>query len=228
MQLIDNIDKVSSVRGDIVLHRIMNFFKNLFNFKSKNQRAIIIVSGLPRSGTSMMMQILEAGGIQPITDNKRTADQNNSKGYYEHDGVKALERGQHECLEDAEGRAIKVVSNLLRYLPADRHYKVIFMRRDLDEMLASQAAMPNDLQSNDKSSAQHQRLKDSFSKHLERIEKWLEYRSNMDVLTVNYADVLAEPKQEIGRITELLNIRDAMPAMVASVDRNMRNQGSHQ
>ena len=101
---------------------------------------VTVVSGLPRSGTSMMMRMLEAGGMEPVTDDLRTADEDNPKGYYEFERVKDLERDQ-AWLEDARGRFVKVISMLLRHLPSGHRYKIIFMRRKMEEILASQRQM---------------------------------------------------------------------------------------
>src|SRR5262245_34269287 len=104
-------------------------------------KPIIIVSGLPRSGTSMMMKILEAGGLPVLTDALRTADDDNPKGYYEYERVKQLDKGDQAWLAEAEGKVVKVISALLTQLPATHQYRVIFMQRKLAEVLASQRKM---------------------------------------------------------------------------------------
>src|SRR6185369_5935200 len=101
---------------------------------------VIIVSGLPRSGTSMMMSMLVAGGIKAMTDSIRTADEDNPKGYFELEKVKELEK-DHLWLSDAAGKAIKIISALLKHLPREYPYKTIFMRREMKEILASQRQM---------------------------------------------------------------------------------------
>jgi hypothetical protein len=93
---------------------------------------ITIVSGLPRSGTSLMMQMLQAGGMPILIDPKNTADPDNPRGYFEWSG---------EIGENAEGRAVKVLSMRLFELPTGHDYKIIFMRRDLQEVLVSQEVM---------------------------------------------------------------------------------------
>ena len=109
-------------------------FKRLFGRKHK---PITIVSGLPRSGTSMMMKMLEAGGIPIVQDGIRTANTDNPKGYYEFERVKQLPKGDTAWLADSHGKAVKIISALLKHLPSDYEYKVLFMRRDLDEVTAS-------------------------------------------------------------------------------------------
>jgi hypothetical protein len=101
---------------------------------------ITIVSGLPRSGTSLMMQMLAAGGMQVITDGERTADPDNPRGYYEWGRIKRLQQ-EPQCLVEAEGKAVKFISQLLLALPSDRDYRIIFMQRPLAEVVASQAEM---------------------------------------------------------------------------------------
>jgi hypothetical protein len=101
---------------------------------------IIVVSGLPRSGTSVMMQMLDNGGIPVVTDNIRTADTDNPRGYYEYEQVKKI-REDAAWVPATRGKAFKMVSQLLYDLPAQEQYHVIFMERDLDEMLASQEKM---------------------------------------------------------------------------------------
>src|SRR5512134_1182473 len=101
-------------------------------------KAVIVVSGLPRSGTSMMMKMLEAGGLEILTDNLREADANNPKGYYEFERVKQMKDGDLAWLPDAVGKVVKIVTGLITFLPSGYNYKIIFMRRDLNEILSSQ------------------------------------------------------------------------------------------
>src|ERR1700730_18485992 len=91
---------------------------------------IIIVSGLPRSGTSLMMQMLDRGGVEVVTDNLRTADTDNPKGYYEFEQVKTIKRDT-TWLPATRGKAFKMVSQLLYHLPPVETYRVIFMERGL-------------------------------------------------------------------------------------------------
>ena len=103
---------------------------------------VTVVSGLPRSGTSMMMKMLDQAGLELVTDRLRQADEDNPKGYFEYEPVKQLARSADRTwLDDARGKGVKIISTLLRELPAHYNYKVVFMRRDLSEILASQAKM---------------------------------------------------------------------------------------
>src|SRR5215211_3521881 len=101
---------------------------------------LTIVSGLPRSGTSMMMRMLETGGLPVLTDHVRTPDDDNPNGYYEFEAVKQTKEDD-SWLEGTEGKAVKMVYRLLYDLPADHSYRVLFMRRKLEEVLASQRVM---------------------------------------------------------------------------------------
>src|SRR5512135_3618186 len=109
--------------------------------EKKERQTVIVVSGLPRSGTSMMMKMLAEGGLALVTDSIRAADEDNPNGYFEFEPVKALSGGDEAWLADAAGKAVKVVSALLERLPAGARYRILFMERDLQEVLASQQKM---------------------------------------------------------------------------------------
>ena len=132
---------------------------------------VTIVSGLPRSGTSLLMQMLAAGGMQVITDGQRAADQHNPRGYFELEAVKHT-RTDHSWLTRAEGKAVKVVHLLLPHLPSDREYRVIFMQRDLSEIIASQRAM---LQQQGRPAAKlpDSKLAEIFGNQLSQVRQWL-------------------------------------------------------
>jgi hypothetical protein len=187
----------------------------------KNE-TITIVSGLPRSGTSMMMKMLEAGGIEPLTDNIRTADEDNPKGYFEFERVKQIEKDQ-EWLEDAKGRVVKLISALLKHLPARYEYKVIFMRRSMSEILASQRQMlirrgePTDTVADDKMAVM-------FEKHLAQVESWLASQANVDTIYVSYNDALLDPGPVAERVEAFLNRSLALQNMVNVVDKALYRQ----
>src|SRR5690349_20802881 len=130
---------------------------------------IIVVSGLPRSGTSLMMQMLDHGGIPTVTDNIRTADTDNPKGYYEFEQVKKLKEDA-SWLPATRGKAVKMVSQLLYDLPAHENYRIIFMERDFDEMIRSQEKMLARL---NRPSAPADEIKAAFARHLDRLRAWL-------------------------------------------------------
>lgn len=170
----------------------------------------------------MMMKMLAAGGIQPLTDNIRTADEDNPKGYFEFERVKQIEKDQ-AWLEDAKGLAVKLISALLKHLPANYRYRVIFMRRSMPEILASQRQMlvrrgePTDTVPDEKMAAM-------FEKHLAQIETWLAAQPNIDVVYVSYNDVLNHPRQAAARINAFLGGSLAVDEMVAAVDSTLYRQ----
>ncbi len=180
-------------------------------------RPVVIVSGLPRSGTSMAMKMLEAGGMDLVVDNVRTADEDNPKGYYEDERVKDLADMQDKgWLKESRGKVIKVVSSLLNSLPADNAYKVVFMRRDLHEVLASQAKMLD--RRNEESETEDDDLLKMYEAHLEKVEFQLRFRPNFEALYVEYADVVSEPVREARRIAEFVGGGLDVDAMVGAVD----------
>ena len=172
-------------------------------FKKNNDLKIIIVSGLPRSGTSMMMKMLELAGLEILTDNLRTADENNPKGYYEFEKVKKLKVGDFDWLPAAQGKVVKIISALLEYLPNRYQYKIIFMRRNMDEVLSSQRQMlVRDGKQDDK--VPDGKLAELYGDHLKKIETWLEQQPNMSTLFISYNQILRDPGPDVNRINQFL------------------------
>lgn len=167
-----------------------------------------------------MMQILDAEGVKPITDNLRRPDEDNTKGYYEHEAVKFLAKGEHQFLEHAQGKAVKVVSTLLKNLPKDNSYKVIFMHRDLDEILASQKKM---LINRKSSAEQDDELARMYTKHLKSVSIWLSKQKNFQVIEINYADILSDPEAQINTLTESLGISMNRQRMIQVIDSSMNH-----
>jgi len=155
------------------------------------QKDIIVVSGLPRSGTSMLMKMLAEGGLEVVTDSLRTADDDNPNGYFEFEPVKQMIDGNTEWLDHAQGRVVKVISALLEHLPAKYHYRVIFMERPLQEVLSSQKKMLANRAED--SSIGDAEMEEQFSRHLAAIKYWLARQANIEVLYVEYGKLLAEP-----------------------------------
>ena len=193
----------------------MGFFNKLFGRKPR--QPVTIVSGLPRSGTSMMMKMLEAGGLLPLTDNLRTADVDNPKGYYEFERVKKLEEGDVAWLPEAEGKVVKVISALLKHLPDGYEYRVIFMRRNMGEILASQKKM---LQNRGEATdvVSDEEIAALFDKHLQHIRQWIESHPNVSVLYLHYSDVLADPLPQARRVNAFLGNTLNVEAMALTVD----------
>jgi predicted AlkP superfamily phosphohydrolase/phosphomutase/tetratricopeptide (TPR) repeat protein len=178
---------------------------------------MLVVSGLPRSGTSMMMQMLVAGGIEPFTDDKRMPDESNPKGYYEHEEIKKLDRDK-TILKEVGNKVVKIISHLLLKLPARFNYKVIFMIRDIDEVVQSQHVMlAHNKRINPKTYVSS--IKESFKKNFSNIDTWAKRNHNVDILYVNYTAVLDNPKEEAIKIEKFLNKKLNVEGMIKVVDK---------
>lgn len=164
-------------------------------------RPIVVVSGLPRSGTSMAMKMLHAGGLEVLTDGLRQADDSNPRGYFELEAVKGLDKnGDTAWLRDARGKAVKIVSFLLTFLPEEYDYRVIFMQRDLDEVLASQNKMLVQRAETPGTPEQDAQLRQHYEQHLVQVHRFLARRACFSVLTVDYGSALERPYEETRRI----------------------------
>lgn len=166
---------------------------------------VIIVSGLPRSGTSMMMAMLEVGGVPLLTDGERVPDDDNPKGYFEFERVKKLQEGDVSWLSEAQGKAVKVISYLLFKLPDTHQYQVIFIRRNLDEILSSQKKMLLH-RGEDPNKVSDTELKTVMSNHLAQVEEWLGNQPNIRSLDVDYNRLLENPEDDVRRITDFLDL----------------------
>jgi hypothetical protein len=173
--------------------------------QKKAPKSITVVSGLPRSGTSMMMKMLAEGGLPSLTDQIRYADEDNPNGYYEFEPVKQLASGQFEWLADADGKAVKIISALLEYLPKEHRYKIIFMERQIKEILASQQKML--ARRNEKSGTEDATMQKEFEQHLAAIQYWLARQPNIDVLYVEYNALLSNPNEYCEQIATFLGIQ---------------------
>ena len=179
---------------------------------------IVVVSGLPRSGTSMLMRMLSAGGLELVVDGIRTADDDNPNGYFELERVKDLDKpGDTSWLADVRGKGVKVISALLPHLPADYDYKVVFLRRSLPEVLASQRKMLErrgeavDAVSDDDMTAH-------FTAHLRRIEAQLASRRHCDVLYVDHRRAVTEPAAVAAEVGSFVGGDLDVAAMASAVD----------
>jgi hypothetical protein len=170
----------------------------------------------------MMMKMLEAGGMEVLTDHVRTADTDNPKGYYEFERVKQLKHDK-AWLPRAEGRVVKIISQLLRHLPADYRYQVIFMRREMDEILASQKKMLV-RRGEEADKIPDEKLAALFQQHLTRVRAWLDEQSNVEVIYVSYNDVLKHPQEEAERVNAFLDPDLDVRAMTGVVDPSLYRQ----
>ncbi len=197
--------------------------KPIPSHKHGTNQSIIIVSGLPRSGTSMMMRMLEAGGISSLTDQVRTADTDNPHGYYELEEVKQLRNGNIIWLAEAKGKVVKIISELLKNLSPAHTYKIIFMQREMNEILASQRQMliRRGKQQNNISDAEMAKL---FDKHLKSVMAWIHEQPNIEVIYVSYNETLKNPTEQVKIINQFLgNVLDEN-RMVSMIDPTLYRQ----
>lgn len=187
------------------------------------QPIITIVSGLPRSGTSMMMKMLEAGGLPPLTDNLRIADEDNPKGYYEFERVKQLPKGDAVWLPEAQGKVVKVIAALLPHLPGGYRYRVIFMQRAMPEILASQRQMLI-RRGEDPDKIGDDVLAKLFDKHLRQVNDWISRQRNVERLDVNYNEMLKNPQPFIERVNAFLGGQLDTAKMAQVVDPSLHRQ----
>lgn len=187
--------------------------------KEKIKGEIVIVSGLPRSGTSMMMQILDHGGYDVLTDKIREPDANNPKGYYEYEPVKSLIVDK-SWLPAAQGKAVKIIAQLLPFLPSNYDYKIIFMRRAMSEVLKSQQIMLGKVK-DVKLKAFPMGLNDTFQKQLVKVETWIDSQPNVEMLSVDYSNVIANPAVEISNVISFLSKSGNKEKMIKVVDRSL-------
>ncbi len=177
---------------------------------------ITIVSGLPRSGTSLMMQMLDAGGLPVLSDGERKADTDNPKGYLEWERIKQLPKDPN-LIAEAEGKVVKVISQLILSLPVGHEYRVVFMQRPLPEVLKSQDEMLR-RRGNADSITDNSAFEDAFQRHLIEVNKWLAGQANVQVLRVHYHRVLREPKAVAEEVAAFLQVLLDINAMVGQVD----------
>lgn len=185
-----------------------------------DSKSVVIVSGLPRSGTSMMMKMLEAGGQAILTDNLREADANNPKGYYEFERVKNMKDGDLAWMSEAVGKVVKIVTGLIMFLPSGYNYKIIFMRRDLNEILSSQKKMLGRLGKEDDNIPDDKMAK-VYEEHLKEVRGWLIRQPNIETLYVNYNSMVKDPKEALNKINDFLGGGMDVSVMSAVVDKEL-------
>lgn len=164
--------------------------------------SIVVVSGLPRSGTSLAMQMLASAGLPVYTDQKRQPDFHNPRGYFEHAQVLTLPVDQ-SWVPQVKGHAVKVIHALIPFLPSNEQYKVIFMTRNIEEVVASQARMLESLGRKGGLLSDSQ-LALSLAQDLERTQLWMNLQDNIDWITIDYNLLIEQPLIEISKILGLL------------------------
>ena len=186
----------------------------------ENKDYIVVVSGLPRSGTSMMMKMLEAGGQMILTDNIRQADANNPNGYYEFERVKKLKEGDFEWIPDSKGKVVKIITGLIMQLPSDHQYKIIFMERMMKEVLSSQKKMLRRL-GKDEGRVADEKMAKIYHEHLKQVNAWLTKQQNIKVLYVNYNAMLDDPLASLEKVNEFLGGGLDVNAMAGVVNKEL-------
>jgi tetratricopeptide (TPR) repeat protein len=172
--------------------------------KPASGKTFVLVSGLPRSGTSLMMQMLDAGGMSIVSDGQRAADDDNPRGYYEWEEIKQIAK-KPELLDgdDMDRRAIKCLSMLIARMPAHHRYKVIFMMRPIEEVVASQAKMIEHRESEGAQLDTHELMR-GLTSHRDDTLRWLSAASHMEVLEVDYPALVTSPQDVLPRIADFL------------------------
>lgn len=172
---------------------------------------IIVVTGLPRSGTSLMMQILNAGKVEILQDGKRESDISNLEGYFELEAVKGIV-ADNSFLKEAIGKAVKVVSPLPIYLDPKLKYRFVFMRRDIEEILQSQEKMLNKNQVSER-----EKYRTVYEFHLKKTYRFIR-ENNFPFIDVNYNDLMAEPEMEIEKLMKFCEIDNSIDELVSVVN----------
>ena len=204
-----------------ILPRLSNALR-LESIESRlEKQEVIVVSGLPRSGTSMMMQMLAAGGLEIYTDNMRKPDENNQRGYFEADVVKSMGT-ENAWVKDCRGKVIKVVAPVVPYLPQDERYRVVFMQRDIKEIISSQNRMLGRL---DKKGGdiEEERLRElSLQQAILANRLFVSHRNAL--LPVSYAIALVEPEKVARQVAQFFDVEMDISAMVAAIDPSLHRE----
>jgi broad-specificity NMP kinase len=197
----------------------------IFKRKSGKENKIVVVSGLPRSGTSLMMSMLDAAGFPPMQDHIRTADEDNPKGYYEYERVKQMPEGDTAWVKDAKGKAVKVITALLKHLPKKHKYDVIVMRREIEEILASQRKML-ERRGEDPNKVADQEMADLFSRHFSETMDWVKAQKNIRFVEISYNQLLEAPEEQVEKVNQFLGGELDTAAMLAKIDPKLYRQRS--
>jgi len=200
----------------------LNAINNTENLGQLPDNGIVVVSGLPRSGTSMMMQMLEAGGVPVLTDKMREADNDNLRGYYEHEEIKKIATDS-SWVEKSRGKAVKIIAQLLPNLRQGEHYRLVFMERPIKSVIASQQKM---LERRGKAGGKlpDSRLAETYLKQVSRVSDILsEHQDQIHVLSVNYTEALSDPQKIAAQVNHFLGGGLNESAMSATVDASLRN-----
>lgn len=181
-----------------------------------------IVSGLPRSGTSLMMQMIHGGGLPVLTDKVRAGDEDNPRGYFELEAVKKTKKDP-SWLDETPGRVVKMVHLLLYDLPGDRSYRVVFMTRLLREVVRSQGVMLQRRGTTGADLTPEQLIK-AYEGQLARIRQWLDEQPNFQVHYTSYNDLMADPPASAAAVNAFLGGGLDVDGMLRNVDPKLYRQ----
>ena len=203
---------------------MFEFLKRVF--RRQPGEPIVVVSGLPRSGTSMLMKMLESGGMEILSDSERAADIDNPKGYFEYGRIKDLEKETDKSyVREGRGKVLKVISFLIKDLPDDNDYRVIFMRRDLDEVLASQNKMIHRLGTTD-TTATEAAMKEAYRNDIVRTRLLCRDRPNFELIEIGYKPTIENPAATARSVNAFVGGHLNEAAMREAVDGSLyRNRG---
>ena len=203
---------------------MFEFLKRVF--RRQQGKSIVVVSGLPRSGTSMLMKMLESGGMEILTDSERAADIDNPKGYFEYERIKDLEKETDKSyVREGRGKVLKVICFLIKDLPDDNDYRVIFMRRDLDEVLASQNKMIHRLGTTD-TTATEAAMKEAYRNDIVRTRLLCKNRPNFELIEIGYKPTIEDPAATARSVNAFVGGHLDEAAMREAVDGSLyRNRG---
>ncbi len=179
-------------------------------------KEVVIVSGLPRSGTSLMMKMLEMGGIEPLVDDIRKPDEDNPRGYYEFERVKKLP-GDTEWLDEAVGRVVKILAELIKHLPDGYDYRIVFMMRDIDEVIASQKRMMV-RREEDHEKVTDEEMAELLRRYLRSLKTYINRKENMEALYISYNDLLRDPEEPVDEIMDFFDGRLDRDKMILAID----------
>jgi hypothetical protein len=184
---------------------------------------IVVVSGLPRSGTSLMMNMLEKGGMTLLKDEVRAADEDNPRGYYEYERVKKLGEGDLSWLSDAQGKVVKIISYLLLKVPDSFKYRVIFMQRNLSEILASQRKMLIN-RGEDPEKTDEVELANILERHLAQVDQWIRDQPYIAKLDCHYRQIIENPEEQAAVVNQFLGGSLDIQKMLSVIDTNLYRQ----
>ena len=184
---------------------------------------ITIVSGLPRTGTSMMMNILKESGIAILTDQTRIADNHNPRGYFEYQPAKELPEGNISWLESAEGKAVKVISFYIHHLPPKYEYKVLFMERTIEEIVMSQQKIVID-ENKRIHKKEVKMMEDYFKDHIRKTKTWISLQPNFTVHYFSYNNMVANPQEYTSILSEFLECEIKGSVLTKVIDEKLYTQ----